>query len=192
METGGSTGKWVVVGQSGPLGMITSNRLSQAVGEGRGTEKLVELLRGPIENETASGSYPYVHADQPLDTAMRRMAEGGVDILPVVSRNDLTEIVGLISVQDVLAAYGFGTRRSRVEEPPVNFRAPVAKLIVLAAVIAGMLVLAVSLGYVYRSRRAGRARQYFRTANELVENGRYSEAVEQYRRVIHRHPKRRC
>ncbi len=57
----------------------------------------------------------------PLDTAMRRMADAGVDLLPVVSRTDLREVVGVISLQDVLDAYGFGKRRSRPEEPAGQF-----------------------------------------------------------------------
>jgi CBS domain-containing protein len=183
-STGGVRNSWVVVGQTGVLGMITTEQLEQAVKAGRGQDRLADLVPGPAAYGSASGRYPHVHADHPLDTAMRRMADAGVDVLPVISRSDLRKVMGVISLQDVLDAYGFGDRRSRGEEPPDDFRAPVAKLVVVVAVIAGMLLAAVSLGYVYRVRRAGQAQQYFQTANGLVGNGRYSEAVEQYRNAL--------
>ena len=138
----------------------------------------------PGPGEAASGRYPYVHVDEPLDTAMRRLAEAGVDTLPVVSRTDLGEVVGVISLQDVLSAYGFGDRRSPAGELTDEFQAPVTKLIVVVTVIAAMLLLAVSLGYVYRNRRVGRAHEYSHAASELVEDERYAEAVEQYRNAL--------
>ena len=183
-ETAGVSGAWAVVGPSGPLGVLTSDQFVQALRGGRGRDKLESLLREPALGKAAPGSYPYVHADQSLDSALHRMGEGGVHIVPVVGRNDLTGIVGLLSVRDALAAYGFGTRRSRIEETRNTFKGPAVKLLALVAGVAAMLVLTVSLGYVYRFRRAEQARQYVQAGSQLVESGRYSEAVEQYRHAL--------
>jgi CIC family chloride channel protein len=50
--------------------------------------------------------YPYVHPDHPVNYALERMREGGVDVLPVVSRADIHEISGVIGLREILQAYG--------------------------------------------------------------------------------------
>jgi len=181
---GGASGTWVVAGPAGVLGMIATAQLEKAVRDGRGETKLADLVPGPDAPPMAPEGYPYVHRDDPLDTALRRMAEAGVDTLPVVSRTGLGKVIGVISLQDALRAYGFGAKRSPAAAPPDEFKAPVAKLGVVVAVVAGMLLLAVSLGYAYRSQRAAGARKYFEAANELVAIGRFADAIEPYRHAL--------
>jgi CIC family chloride channel protein len=50
--------------------------------------------------------YPYVHVDHPVSYALERMREGGVDVLPVVSRASIHEIGGVIGLREILEAYG--------------------------------------------------------------------------------------
>ena len=50
--------------------------------------------------------YPFVHTDHPVSFALERMREGGVDVLPVVSRASIHEICGVIRLREILAAYG--------------------------------------------------------------------------------------
>jgi CIC family chloride channel protein len=50
--------------------------------------------------------YPYVHTDHPVNYALERMREGGVDVLPVVSRASIDEICGVIGLREILQAYG--------------------------------------------------------------------------------------
>lgn len=183
-STGGAPDTWVVAGQGVVLGMVTTAQLDEALRAGRGAARLVDLVPPTDAARTESGGYPYVYRDEPLDTAMRRMAEAGVETLPVVSRSDLGEVIGVISLQDVLAGYGFGGRQGKVAKPQHDFKAPVAKLAIVVAVTAGLLVLAVSLGYLYRSQRVARGRQFFQAANELVATGRFSDAIEPYRRAL--------
>ena len=116
------------------------------------------LCSCPSRRKWSPGSYPYVHRDDPLDTAMRHMADAGVETLPVVSRSDLGKVVGVISKQDALRAYGFGAKRSPAAEPPDEFKAPFAKLAVVVAVTAGGLLLAVSLGW-FTARSAPQAHE---------------------------------
>jgi CIC family chloride channel protein len=183
-SVGGVPGTWVVTGPGGVVGMITTAQLEKAIRDGRKESKLADLAPGPDAPPGVSEGYPSVHRDDPLDTALRRMGEAGVDTLAVVSRTGLGKVIGVISLQDALRAYGFGARRSPAAKPPDEFKAPVAKLGVVVAVVAGLLLLAVSLGYAYRSQRSASARKYFQLANELVANGRFSDAVEPYRHAL--------
>jgi CBS domain-containing protein len=51
-------------------------------------------------------TFAYVHPDHPLSLAMERMGAALVDTLPVVSRADIRHCYGVISLPDILAAYG--------------------------------------------------------------------------------------
>jgi CIC family chloride channel protein len=50
--------------------------------------------------------YPYIHTDHPISYALERMREGGVDVLPVVSRANIHEISGVIGLKEILESYG--------------------------------------------------------------------------------------
>jgi len=183
-STGGVPGTWVVAAPSGVLGMITTAQLEQAVRDGQQENTLAELLAGPGASPLAQASYPYLYRDEPIDTALRRMGDASVEILPVVSRTDLGKVIGVLSLQDALGAYRVGDRRSQLAESPEDSRASVAKLALVAGVLAGMLLLAVTLGYLYRSQRAASARGYFETANQLAAAGRLSDSIEPYRHAL--------
>jgi CIC family chloride channel protein len=50
--------------------------------------------------------FPYVHLDQPLALALERMGAASMDALPVVSRANVRESYGIVTLPDILAAYG--------------------------------------------------------------------------------------
>ena len=54
----------------------------------------------------AANKYAYVHPDHPLSFALERMGTASVDVLPVVSRANIRQMQGIVSLADVLAAYG--------------------------------------------------------------------------------------
>jgi len=58
-----------------------------------------ELLK---PNET----FAYVHIDESLSLALERMGSGHVDMLPVVSRANPRQMLGLVTLPKVLSAYG--------------------------------------------------------------------------------------
>jgi CIC family chloride channel protein len=62
-----------------------------------------ETLRDLIDTDS---KYPYVHPDHPVSYALERMREGGVDVVPVVSRAGIHEIYGVIGLREILEAYG--------------------------------------------------------------------------------------
>src|SRR5208283_1166443 len=158
--------------------------LEQAVRDGQQENTLAELLAVLGASPLAQASYPYLYRDEPIDTALRRMGDASVEILPVVSRTDMGKGIRVLSWQDALGAYRVGDRRSQLAESPEDSRASVAKLALVAGVLAGMLLLAVTLGYLYRSQRAASARGYFETANQLAAAGRLSDSIEPYRHAL--------
>jgi CIC family chloride channel protein len=102
---------WPVADEKGLRGMVSAQRLDQAIADGQGGELLGQLVPepGPVEDLTQD-KFPHLHADHSLDVALRRIAETGWDTLPVVSRDNLRQWKGTISLQDILAAYGVANR----------------------------------------------------------------------------------
>ncbi|MFL6353909.1 MAG: chloride channel protein [Bryobacteraceae bacterium] len=69
--------------------------------------------RTVLELVSSAGKYPYVHLDHPLSYALDRMGAKGVDVVPVVSRANIYEIYGVVTLKDVLAAYGVSGNETR-------------------------------------------------------------------------------
>jgi CIC family chloride channel protein len=61
---------------------------------------MIDASSGVVE--AAGMLYP----DQPLSAALEKMGSAQVDVLPVVSRADICKILGVVTMPDVLAAYG--------------------------------------------------------------------------------------
>jgi tetratricopeptide (TPR) repeat protein len=164
--------------------MVTKAQLQHAVEGGRGSQSLAALALSGEAIGRPGYHYPYVHTDHSLDTAMRLMAQTGIEVLPVVNRTDLRELVGKVTLPEILNAYGFGDGEKTPGETHQELKAPVAKLAMVVAAIVGLLLVAVSLNYYYRSQRSGRALKSFQAGNELVQAERYQEAIEQYRNAL--------
>jgi CIC family chloride channel protein len=61
---------------------------------------------------------PFLHPDHPLDTALRLIGEWPA--LPVLHRADLQQLLGVISLDDVMRAYrGAGVGESHAEPPAI-------------------------------------------------------------------------
>jgi hypothetical protein len=50
--------------------------------------------------------FPHVHADHPLDLALERMGAARLDVLPVVSRANIHQMLGIVVLSDVLNSFG--------------------------------------------------------------------------------------
>ena len=98
---------WPVTDEGGLRGMVSAQRLDQAIANGQGGELLGQLVPepGPVEN-LSQDIFPHLHADHTLDVALRRIAETGWKVLPVVSRDNLREWKGTLPLEDILGAYG--------------------------------------------------------------------------------------
>ncbi|MGI8746242.1 MAG: chloride channel protein [Bryobacteraceae bacterium] len=91
---------WPVGDRNHIRGMISAPEIEMAPS---GTNTVGDLIN-------ADGKYTYVHPDHPLSYALERMGATGVDVLPVVSRADIREMRGIVSLADVLAAYGLARK----------------------------------------------------------------------------------
>jgi chloride channel protein, CIC family len=176
---------WPVVDESGLLGVVTRTQLEDALNHGQGDGKVSDLL-APIdpEVEPSPDQFPHVHLDQPLESAMRRMAQTNLNLLPVVGRANLRDLVGIISWNDALAAFKLDHADNPDQASQEKTKAPVAWLGGVLAVLLVVIAIAGFLTYSYRSQRIARAEQYFKEGNELTAENRYPEAIERFRGAL--------
>jgi tetratricopeptide (TPR) repeat protein len=179
-------GAWPVVDEGGLRGMLIAAQLDQAIAmkEDYGDETLDQLVPAPNPDKLDAEDFPHVHPDHTLDVAMRRLAETGLSVLPVVSRTNIRELKGAISMPDILAAYALG----KVPQSPAGSAAQVGKpVVLLAGVLAVLIALAVLgafLSYHFRATRAGRAQHFYEQGNALMAKDLYQEAIGQYRAAL--------
>ncbi len=91
---------WPVMDEHRLEGVITRTALQKAVADGGADSRLGDLI-DPI-------SFPHLHVDHPLSVALERMGMTHLDVLPVVSRADIHQMEGVVTLKDVLDSYGFG------------------------------------------------------------------------------------
>lgn len=87
---------FLVSNRSGDWTSVTKEGLRRLVKEGKGALPLARALPNPL--------LPWLHPDQPLDVALRQI--GDWPLLPVIHRADFHNLQGIISLADILAAYG--------------------------------------------------------------------------------------
>jgi CIC family chloride channel protein len=97
---------WPVSDNGRFRGMIRHADLARAISLEDQGSRLGELL-----DETES--FPHVHPDQPLPVVLERMGSSGLNVLPVLGRANLHELLGIVVLEDVLRAYGFADRGPR-------------------------------------------------------------------------------
>jgi CBS domain-containing protein len=166
-------GAWPVIDSAGLCGMVTLEQLEAA--HVAGTPSLA--------GDLVHGSPPHLHADDSLDYAMRHLANSGMKVLPVVSRENERELKGTVSVTDILDAYGIGRERP-VEAAPAE-EIPRQRLFVVAtAVLIVLGILAGLVNYGLGAQRAARAERAYQAGNQLMARERYDEAIEQYRNAL--------
>ena len=177
---------WPVVSETGLLGMVSAAQVQKAREEGQGHSKLAKILPERDPEETlAPETFPHVHPDHPLDVVLKRMAATGLNILPVVSRANLRQLQGVVSMDGVLEAYGLGkdpSRAAAAKEP--QKRTPAVPMAGVVAVTLSVIVLVSLFAYLYGIQRREGALQEFQEANELAQQDRDQEAVEKYRNAL--------
>ena len=140
-------------------GTITLAQAEKEMAEGHGDRVLGELLPVDVPNPLlTSESFPHLHMDHPLDMALRRMAHSKLNVLPVVGRADIRDLKGVVSLQDILQAYGVAGEKGAAPAASEEVRA--SRRLVPGVIAAGLAVLLVIgfLNYYYRSARS-RARR---------------------------------
>ena len=94
----GTLQTWIVSDEHGVVGVVTRRQLEEAAGEGTAGTAVKDLLN--------SSEFPHVHADHSLEDALERMGASHLDLLPVVGRGNVRELLGVVLLQDVLKSYG--------------------------------------------------------------------------------------
>jgi chloride channel protein, CIC family len=100
---------WLVTDQRGVIGVINRARLEREMAESAdhsaddSADQPVEKKLGELVDALI---FPHVHTDQGLDLALERMGANQIEILPVVSRADVHKLEGMVTLRDVLNAYG--------------------------------------------------------------------------------------
>ena len=89
---------WLVRDHSGLIGIVTVDQLRTAV-KAADSKRYVGDLVNPRE-------FPHLHTDQSLDLALDRMGATHTDMLPVVSRANVHQLLGVVCLHDVLKSYG--------------------------------------------------------------------------------------
>ncbi len=85
---------WLVADRRGVIGLVDLTRLEREEADAT----LGELVDDVI--------FPHVHADQGLDLALERMGANQIEMLPVVNRANVHALEGVVTLRDVLDAYG--------------------------------------------------------------------------------------
>ena len=103
---------WPVAGPEGLWGMVKSADLEQAaLTDSHRT--LAEFLGGHHHGESPDAEHlPHVHPDHSLSLALERMGSTGLNALPVVSRGNVRELMGIVLLSDILGAYGVANARA--------------------------------------------------------------------------------
>jgi|SRR5579863_4149196 len=107
---------WPVVDAEGLRGMIRNSDLEQATAEGGSVKKVGEILTGGSRNGQTAETLPHLHPDHSLSLALERMGTSGLNVLPVVSRANVRQLIGIVILDDILAAYGVVKRGGQMEQ----------------------------------------------------------------------------
>ena len=87
----------------------------------RNQQALRDLLRQSPADPSAH-ELPHVHPDHSLSLALERMGSSGQMVLPVVSRANVRQLLGVVVLDDILDAYGVSRPREsgeREKQPDV-------------------------------------------------------------------------
>jgi len=98
---------WPVLDDRGVIGVLDFNTLQKAMAEAPPYRHVRDIVE--------PDSFPHVHADQPLPVALERMGATQLDLLPVVSRANVHELEGVITLQDILDSYSHPAPKSDEE-----------------------------------------------------------------------------
>lgn len=99
-------GSWPIVDERGLVGMVRRADIASGIAGGRGMAVVGDLIDTVDDAGAEEDAIPHVHPDHPLGLALSRMGETRHTVLPVVSRANVRTLLGIVTLSDVLDAYG--------------------------------------------------------------------------------------
>ena len=100
---------WPVTDKQGLRGMIRKAEMEGMIAGGSASKTLGEMFREP-------SNLPHVHLDHTLGLALERMGSNHLHVLPVVSRANVRQLLGVVVLDDILAAYGIAATSKAWEQ----------------------------------------------------------------------------
>jgi len=97
---------WPVVDQQGLYGMLRSAELEKAPVNGYAAKNVRDLLNEQSRNDPLHLESAHVHPDHTLSLALERMGSSGLRTLPVVSRANVRQLLGIVLLDDILDFFG--------------------------------------------------------------------------------------
>jgi len=112
---------WTVCDPTGVIGVVTLEQLQTAANkmhpsvtqaeqpqstEAPAFSRQSELAKRKIGDLLDGSDFPHLHSDHSLDLALDRLGATHTDVLPVVSRANIHQLLGVVRLQDVLKSYG--------------------------------------------------------------------------------------
>jgi len=89
---------WPLLEDGGVMGVISRLQIEGSAAQ----QDAGKSLRSLVDPH----HFPHVHPDQPLEMAIERMGAAGLDVLPVVSRANVHQMLGVVKLSDALRSYG--------------------------------------------------------------------------------------
>ncbi|MBZ5616979.1 MAG: chloride channel protein [Acidobacteriia bacterium] len=97
-------------------GMIRNAQIRDALAEGGSNRTLAEIFGEDFKaGHSTAEELPHVHPDHTLSLALERMGSSGFNVLPVVSRANVRQLIGIVALEDIMNAYGVAGRGSQKE-----------------------------------------------------------------------------
>jgi len=99
---------WPVADRLGLRGVVRSVDLAGAEARGEGDRLVATVTEEfPAGEEMEEGpEFPHLHPDHNLSLALERMGVAHRNALPVVSRGNVRQLLGVVTLEDVLKVYG--------------------------------------------------------------------------------------
>ena len=162
-------------------------------GRSRGSEsnkKVAEILgEASRSGPSTAEELPHVHPDHSLSLALERMGTSGLNVLPVVSRANVRQLIGIIVLDDILNAYGVAKRGSGSGARPIMAKPFAGRsflgtfgLVFLA--IAALFVVDTFLAKTERAESLVEAARLFEQGRVLMQRGENAEAIERIKDAI--------
>jgi CIC family chloride channel protein len=101
---GQSLDAWPVMDERGLCGMIRRSDLARAASDGQAHESLAQIIHAEMRGDEEG--VPHLHPDHTLSIALERMGRERLNVLPVVSRANIRNLLGIVVLEDVLEGYG--------------------------------------------------------------------------------------